>query len=126
MPFEICEHDSISLRNDEDVLLAYFEPASEVEVDGASVADGALLYDTASENASKVNILLNYPSFKDTLFHDPEIGTSNEAIVPLNPSTIFPWLIETIQNVKDGFLIVTALMTVVLATGLIFNRRRQK
>lgn len=117
---------SISLRNDDDILLAYFESASEVEVDGTSVTDGALLYDIASENASKVNILLNYPSFNDTLFHDPEIGTSNEAILPVNLSTISLWLIETIESVKDGFLVVTALVTFVLATGLIFNRRRQK
>lgn len=117
---------SISLRNDDDVLLAYFESASEVEVDGTSVADGALLYDTAPENPSKVNILLNYPSFKDTLFHDPEIGTSDDAIIPLDPSTIIPWLIESLESVKDGFLVVTVLMTFVLAAGLIINRRRQK
>ena len=116
---------SISLRNDDDILLAYFESASEVEVDGTSVADGAVLYDTASENASKVHMLLNYPRFNDTLFHDPEIGTSDEAIL-LEPSTIILWLIETIESVKDGFLVVTALMTFVLATGLIYNRRRQK
>ncbi|UCG01142.1 MAG: hypothetical protein JSW11_16180 [Candidatus Heimdallarchaeota archaeon] len=116
---------SISLKNDDDVLLAYFESASEVEVDGTVVDDGALLYDTASENASKVNILLNYPSFDETLFHDPEIGTSDEAL-SVSPSTIISWLMETIESVKDGFLVVTALMTFVLATGLIFNRRRQK
>ena len=120
------DESSIFLRNDDDILLAYFESASEVEVDGTPVADGALLYDTASEKASKVNILLNYPSFTDTLFHDPEIGTSNEAILPVNLSTIVPWLIETIENVKDGFLAVTAVMTFILAIGLIFNRRRQK
>ncbi|MFX0123859.1 MAG: hypothetical protein ACFFAE_09495 [Candidatus Hodarchaeota archaeon] len=117
---------SISLRNDEDILLAYFESTSEVEVDGASVTDGALLRDTASEKASKVNILLNYPSFTHTLFHDPEIGTSDDAILPLSPSTIISWLLESVENVKDGFLVVTALMTLVLVTGLIFNRRRQK
>ncbi|MFX1516975.1 MAG: hypothetical protein ACFFC6_11730 [Promethearchaeota archaeon] len=120
------DETSISLRNDDDVLLVYFESASEVEVDGTLIADGALLYDTASEKASKVNILLNYPSFNDNLLHDPEIGTSNDAILPVNLSTIVPWLIETIENVKDGFLVVTTLMAFVLATGLIFNRRRQK
>lgn len=117
---------SIFLRNDDDVLLAYFESASDVEVDGALVTDGAILYDTASENASKVNILLNYPSFNDTLFHDPEIGTSDDAILPTIPSTIILWLIETIESVKDGFLVVTTVVTFVFGAVLILNRRRQK
>ncbi|UCG90469.1 MAG: hypothetical protein JSU57_01690 [Candidatus Heimdallarchaeota archaeon] len=86
-----------------------------------SVTNGAQLYDTASERASKMNIFINYPSFNDSLFHDPEIGTSNKAIkLPTNLSTIVSWLSE---NVKDGFLAITVIMTLVLGAFVVLGRR---
>ena len=109
------DETSIYLRNDDDVLLAYFESASDVNVDGELITDGAQLYDTASANASKVNILINYPRFTDTLFHDPKIGTSYNAILPINL-----WLTE---NVKNGFLAVTAIITLLLGTFVVLSRR---
>lgn len=116
---------SIYLRNDDDIILAYFESASDVEVDGDLVTDGAKLHDTASANASKVNIFLSYPRFSDTLFHDPTFGATSSAIaeMPTNPSAIAPWLIE---NVIVGFLAVTVITTLLLGSLVILNRRYQK
>lgn len=114
---------AIYLRNDDGTLLAFFESASDVEIDGESITDGAVLFDTASANASKANILINYPWFDETLFHDPKIGTSNDAIVPLNLSAIAQWIDE---YVKDGFLAVTVMATLILGALVVLSRRYQK
>lgn len=115
------DETSISLKNDDGTLLAYFESVSDVEIDGETISGGAHLNDTASEMASKVNIFISYPTFNDTLFHDPEIGTSNDAIIlPANLSTITSWLKE---NVKDGFLAITMITTLILGAFVVLGRR---
>ena len=84
---------------------------------------GAILSETAVENAPKLNIYLNYPKFNNSILHDPTFGTSLAAILPLvDPSAIVSWFQE---NVKAGFLGITAMTTIVLATLFVLNRRKR-
>lgn len=115
-------NEGIYLQTADQVVLALFKSASEVTVDGVVVEEGAHLYDTAAANAPKLNIYIDYPRFINNIFHDPMFGTSLDAILPLNPTAIVLWLQE---NVKAGFLGITAMTTLILATLLVVNRRRR-
>ena len=115
-------NEGVYLQTADQVVLAFFESASEVTVDGAVIEKGAHLNDTAAANAPKLNIYIDYPSQWNNIFHDPMFGTSLDAIPPLDPTAIVLWLQE---NVKDGFLGITAMTTLILATLLVVNRRRR-
>jgi hypothetical protein len=113
----------IYIKNTDEDVLAFFESVSEVTVDGVVNNTGAILSETAVENAPKLNIYLNYPKFTDSILHDPTFGTSLAAILPLvDPSAIVSWFQE---NVKAGFLGITAMTTIVLATLFVLNRRKR-
>ncbi|MHA2239637.1 MAG: hypothetical protein ACXAB2_14935, partial [Candidatus Hodarchaeales archaeon] len=115
-------NDGIYLKTADNIILVYFESLSKVKVDGVDVENGAHLNDTAAVNAPKLNIYIDYPRFSNNLYHDPMFGTTQDAIPPLNPSAIVLWLQE---NVKAGFLGITALTTLILATLLVVNRRKR-
>jgi hypothetical protein len=116
-------NSGIYIKNIDDEVLAFFESVSEVTVDGVLDSQGATLSDTAVENAPRLNIYLNYPKFNDYILHDPTFGTSLAAILPLkDPSTIVSWFQE---NVKAGFLGITAMTSIVLATLFVLNRRKR-
>lgn len=109
---KISDETGIYLYNTDEVLVAYFDMTSEIttDVDGI-ISDTAILHDTASEHASILNVYINYPKF-DKLVHDPEFGTSKDALPSLtDPTAIVLWLEE---NVKAGFLGITIITTVLL------------
>lgn len=105
-------------------LVAYFDITSEIEITiGDEVkTKHAILNDTASEHASKLNIYINYPKF-DSLVHDPEFGTSKAALPSLtDPTAIVLWLEE---NVKAGFLGITVITTLILAALVVIVRTKK-
>ncbi|PWI47614.1 hypothetical protein CEE45_10635 [Candidatus Heimdallarchaeota archaeon B3_Heim] len=110
----------IYIKNTGGTVLAYFESVSEINVDGTTIVDGATLNDTAVEKANKLNVYINYPKFENYVLHDPMFGTSLDALK--NPSAIILWFKE---NVKAGFLGITALTTIFLATFFVVNRRKR-
>lgn len=110
----------ISLKTAEGQVVASFGSVAEVTIDGDTVADGATLTDTANDNAHKLNIFLNYPKFETSLFHDPKFGSSVDVLT--GPTAIVLWLQE---NVKDGFLGLTVITTLVLGTLFVVNRRKR-
>ncbi len=115
----------IYLYNQTEDLVAFFDMTSEIEITIGDVVTTALaiLNDTASEHASKLNVYINYPIQFDKLVHDPEFGTSKVAIIPLtNPTAIVLWLEE---NVKAGFLGLTAIATLFLAVLVVFTRTKK-
>jgi hypothetical protein len=110
----------IFLKTATDDVVASFESVAEVTIDGTTIADGAKLNDTANTNAPKLNIFLNYPKFETSLFHDPTFGSSVDVLT--GPTAIVLWLQE---NVKDGFLGLTVITTLVLGTLFVVNRRKR-
>lgn len=121
---KVSNDTGIYLYNDTEDLVAFFDITSEIEITIGDVTTDqlAILNDTASEHASKLNVYLNYPRF-DKLVHDPEFGTSKVAIIPLtNPTAIILWLEE---NVKAGFLGLTVIATLFLAALVVISRTKK-
>lgn len=113
------DESNIYLKNEDDIILAYFKIISEITIDG-STTDTATLHDTAAQQAKKLNLFINYPKFSTSLEHDPEFGTSSDALK--SPTAIVLWLEE---NVKAGFLGITVITTLFLAALVVITRTKR-
>jgi hypothetical protein len=110
---------NIYLKNENDVIFAYFEIISEITIDGTTT-DTATLHDTAVQQAKKFNLFINYPKFSTSLEHDPEFGTSSDALK--SPTAIVLWIEE---NVKAGFLGLTVISTLILTALVAVTRTKR-
>lgn len=114
----------IYLSNETGTILAYFGITNEITIDdGEPPTPGtATLHNTSAQQASKLNLFINYPRFS-TLNHDPEFGTSQAALTsPTDPTSIVLWLEE---NVKAGFLGITVITTLILAALVVIVRTKK-
>ncbi len=128
-PLTIISNDSGIFLQDEGTTLAYFKITTDVIIDGELVTDGAVLQlESNGSVASMVSARINYPKFNQTLFHDPEFGTSEQALVfPASDLTTILSFFSSLGDVKQGFILLTGLLSVfLLVTYAFFSRRNQQ
>ncbi len=106
---------TISLKNDKNVTLAYFESINDIITDGMSQEDAATLYDDAPAKASKMKIYIIYPRFESNLTHDPAFASTPTAVESTAPPS----------GGIDGYLVISSVLTLTFATVLIRHRRRR-
>ncbi|MFW9992993.1 MAG: hypothetical protein ACFFD4_13200, partial [Candidatus Odinarchaeota archaeon] len=114
---------SITLKSAGGDVFAFFDIVSDIVVDGETIADGAILHDVSDTEDSKLDIYINYPRFDTSLVHDPEFGTTWDALSGLATTFIFQ-LVE--GTVKAGLVGITVVVTLASVSILLYSRRRQR
>ena len=98
----------------------------QIQLPKSKLAETAVLHDKSVGTDTKLDIYINYPKFNTSLVHDPEFGTTWEAVgYSAGPATTFFFqLLE--ETVKEGFAGIMVIMTAGFGSVFLYQRRKQR
>ncbi len=144
----------MSYQDEKGNVVAFFNMTTDLTVDGQDITDAAKLQVNKGEmehmeqfmgnnsgdmgnhsqmpgmkgsdvNLHGKNFYINYPSFNETLVHDPIIGSTVQALLPGAASEIVA-LLQQIALSKEGYLASVGLLTIVILSSIVFYRRKKR